>query len=130
MEPISTTLITAPLVDKLITDLVIPKIEKFSKYLTQKYQLNLVPKEQIFCHYIERTYRRFSIVNTLARSNNQMLLKNIYVPLTLTIEKNNKKESALLIGYPKPMNQPSQKGCISTLLIMDMAFRFLLNLED
>lgn len=84
MESVSLILLK-PLIEKIVLNLIVPKIENLSKKLGVEYNKLLIPRNEHFSEYFYRTYKRYSTVNTLAFKNNQMLLKNIYVPLTLVI---------------------------------------------
>ena len=115
MESVSLILLK-PLIEKIVLNLIVPKIENLSKKLGVEYNKLLIPRNEHFSEYFYRTYKRYSTVNTLAFKNNQMLLKNIYVPLTLVIKKDNCREKISVNSYPK-----SLIGKYSNLLIIDTA---------
>ncbi|MBO6124825.1 MAG: NACHT domain-containing protein [Bacteroidaceae bacterium] len=75
-----------PLVEKLVDKLVAPKIEMFSKWCKDKYKENLIPTAEHFQEYLERSYTRYSIINTLVFHNSQRPLKEIYIAQTLLRE--------------------------------------------
>lgn len=76
-------LAAAPLVTTLVDKLVAPKIEQFSKWCKDTNNEYLIPKAEHFQEYLERSYTKYSIVNTLIFHNSQRLLKDIYVAQTL-----------------------------------------------
>lgn len=102
---ITETIILTETVKKTITEvvkqIVAPKIDSLLKKMNLKYNELLIPRGEHFIEYLSRVYKRNSIVNTLVLRNNQMLLKNIYVPLTIVIDKDDTE--ILINGYPKKM---------------------------
>lgn len=70
------------IVEKLIT----PKIEEFTEWCKDKYNEYLIPTPEHFKEYLDRTYSKYSIINTLVFHNSQRLLKEIYVAQTLVKE--------------------------------------------
>lgn len=80
------TLAAKPLVTTLVDKLVAPKIEQFSKWCKDVNNEYLIPKAEHFQEYLERSYTKYSIVNTLVFHNSQRSLKEIYVPQTLVKE--------------------------------------------
>lgn len=112
MDPV-TAIVIKPLVDGIVSKLVIPKLEKLAARLGLEYEKLLIPKGEHFSEYFHRTYRKYSTVNTLAFKNNQVPLKEIYIPLTLTIEKNKKNKSVKIEGYPKTLADQYQKILIT-----------------
>ena len=85
---LETTLALAakPLVTALVDKLVVPKLKQFSKWCKDKNKEYLIPKAEHFQEYLERSYTKYSIVNTLVFHNSQRLLKEIYVAQTLVKE--------------------------------------------
>ena len=79
-------LIAKPLVEALVDKLVAPKIEQFSKLCKEINNEHLIPKAEHFQEYLERSYAKYSIVNTLVFHNSQRLLKEIYVAQTIVKE--------------------------------------------
>lgn len=75
-----------PLVTALVEKLVAPKIEQFSKLCKDIKNEYLIPKAEHFQEYLERSYAKYSIVNTLVFHNSQRLLKEIYVAQTIVKE--------------------------------------------
>lgn len=105
-----------PLIEKIVSTFIVPKLERLSNKLGIEYSKLLIPRNEHFLEYFHRTYKRYSTVNTLAFKNNQMSLKNIYVPLTLIIDKENRGERVSVDSYPK-----SLISRYSNLLIIDTA---------
>lgn len=67
-----------PMIDGIISKIVVPKLEILSTRIGLEYNKLLIPRGEHFSEYFYRTYKRYSIVNTLVFKNNQMLLKDIY----------------------------------------------------
>ncbi|MBR6988265.1 MAG: NACHT domain-containing protein [Bacteroidaceae bacterium] len=85
-ETAAIEIVAKPLVSKLVEKLVAPKIEQFSKWCKENYNELLIPKAEHFQEYLERSYAKYSIVNTLVFHNSQRLLKEIYVAQTIVKE--------------------------------------------
>lgn len=75
-----------PLVTALVDKLIVPKIEQFSRLCKDINNEYLIPKAEHFQEYLERSYTKYSIVNTLVFHNSQRLLKEIYVAQTIVKE--------------------------------------------
>lgn len=104
-------------VSEVIDRIIAPKIKQFSERIGLTYEKLLIPKGEHFTEYLNRSYKKHSIVNTLVLRNRQMLLKDIYQPLTLIINRNgHQKDEYKIEGYPK--NLLDQYRC---LLITDTA---------
>lgn len=76
-----------PAISSLVSDFITPKIKKFADKLEIKYNEILIPRGEHFEEYLHRTYKKYSIINTIALKNEQKLLKDLYLPLTL-VKKN------------------------------------------
>ena len=104
-----------PLVEALVNKLVVPKIEKCSKWCKGKYKEYMIPRAEHFQDYLERAYAKYSIVNTLVFHNSQRLLKDIYV--TQTIHKTNSswddEETTSIDHFPKELLKKYQKMLIT-----------------
>ena len=75
-----------PVIDTLIKDVIAPKITKFAEKCKLKYDELLIPKGEHFEEYLYRTYKKYSIMNTLVFKNEQKLINDLYIPLTLVKE--------------------------------------------
>ena len=75
-----------PLVEKVVTELITPKITQFAGWCKGKYNKNLIPTVEHFQEYLERTYDKYSIINTLVLHNTRLKLKDIYVAQSLVKE--------------------------------------------
>lgn len=104
-----------PLVEKLVDKLVTPKIEMFSKWCKDKYNENLIPTAEHFQEYIERSYTRYSIINTLVFHNSQRSLKEIYIAQTLLRENcsDNNKETIKIDKLPVSLIKKYKKILIT-----------------
>ncbi len=74
---------TKPLIDSLINNVIKPKLEKFAEKCSLKYDELLIPRGEHFQEYLYRTYKKYSILNTLVFKNEQRLLNDLYIPLTI-----------------------------------------------
>lgn len=104
-----------PLIDNLINKLVVPKIERFVESCNLKYNELLIPKGEHFEEYLYRTYKKYSIINTLVFKNERRLLKELYVPLTLKRDKcQSGNETLLKIDkYPSELIKDCDKVLIT-----------------
>ena len=82
------------LVTALVNKLVAPKIEQFSKLCKDINNEYLIPKAEHFQEYLERTYEKYSIINTIVLPNTRLKLKDIYIPQTLVKEDVYKSDEA------------------------------------
>lgn len=93
-----------PYIDHILSKIIIPKIDSFIKHLGIKYNELLVPKGEHFREYLYRTYKKYSFINTLVLKNEQRLLKNLYIPLTIYKSsfhnEEEKEEKTKINGYP------------------------------
>lgn len=104
-------------VSVVVDKIVAPKIKKLSQRIGLTYDKLFIPKEEHFAEYLNRSYKKHSIVNTLVLRNRQMLLKSIYQPLTLIVNRDGyQKDEYKIEGYPKDIL--AQYRC---LLITDTA---------
>lgn len=83
-----------PVIDTLVQNVIIPKIKDFSKKCNLKYNEIMIPRGEHFNEYLCRTYEKYSVLNTMVFKNEQRLLKDLYIPLTLVKEKQNNRENA------------------------------------
>lgn len=73
--------------------------------------------KELFLPYLEDAYRSFSKINTMVTTDNKRFLKDIYVPLTLSDDKNrNGKQEIVVNGLPDVFNVKGKK-----VLIVDRA---------
>lgn len=112
MDPVS-TLAIKPMIDGIVSKIVIPKLEKLATRVGLEYNKLLVPKGEHFSEYLYRTYKRYSVINTLVLRNNQRSLKDLYVPLTLSIDKTAEKRSLKIEGYPQSIINEYQKVLVT-----------------
>ncbi len=70
-----------PLVEKVVVELITPKIKQFAEWCKGTYKEEFIPTAEHFQEYLERSYTKYSIVNTLVFHNSQRLLKDIYVAI-------------------------------------------------
>ena len=91
-----------PVIDSFITNVIAPKLNSFAELCHLKYNELLIPREEHFQEYLFRTYKKYSIINTLVLKNEQRLLKDLYIPLSICKENLHSKESekTKIEGYP------------------------------
>lgn len=91
-----------PMIDSLISKVIKPKIDQFVEKCKLNYENLLIPKREHFEEYLYRTYKKYSIINTLVFKNEQRLLKDLYIPLTIKKEDhhNNIKKTIKIDQYP------------------------------
>lgn len=108
-----------PVISSLVKNVITPQIQKFAEKVHIAYNELLIPRGEHFEEYFYRTFKKYSILNTLVFKNEQRLLKDLYIPLTLVkddyqIQKN--KERTKIDKYPAELI----KNC-SKILITDTA---------
>ena len=91
LEAAAIATVAKPLVEKVVMELISPKIKQFADWCKGKYKEELIPTAEHFQEYLERIYEKYSCINVLAIPNSQFLLKDIYV--TQTLVKCNRFES-------------------------------------
>ena len=108
--------VAKPFIESLISNIVVPKIDKFIERLGIEYNKNLIPQREHFMEYFYRSYKKYSILNTLVFRNSQRELNDLYIPLTLNIRTNNADQRIKIEGYPQELLLNYQK-----LLVIDSA---------
>lgn len=118
MDTAALATVAQPLVSTLVDKLVAPKLEQFSKWCKDINNEYFIPKAEHFQEYLERSYTKYSIVNTLVFHNSQRLLKDIYVAQTLVNEHSSEdvEETAKIDKLPVSLIKKYKK-----LLITDTA---------
>ena len=86
LETAAIASVAKPLIEKMVVELITPKITQFAGWCKGKYKENMIPTAEHFQEYLERSYVKYSIVNTLVFHNSQRLLKEIYVAQTIVKE--------------------------------------------
>lgn len=104
-----------PLIDTLINNVIKPKLEKFAETCSLKYDELLIPRGEHFEEYLYRTYKKYSIINTLVFKNERRLIKDLYIPLTIKKnERQNGNEKQIKIDkYPKDLINEFDKVLIT-----------------
>ena len=107
-----------PIISSLVKELIIPKIKSFAESCHIAYNDIMIPKGEHFEEYLFRTYKRYSVINTLVFKNEQRLLKDLYVPLTISkvVFQRQEKENYKIEKYPIELLRKYDK-----LLITDTA---------
>ena len=94
-----------PMVDILMNNIIKPKIDKFVETCGLKYDELFIPRGEHFEEYLYRTYKKYSIINTLVFKNERRLLRDLYIPLTLRKDtcQNHHETQIRIEGYPKEL---------------------------
>lgn len=82
--------IAKPFIEPLVTTFITPYIKRVEKWLTEKGVEKKVIAgfiEKKFDEYLERAYQNFSSINILVFPNQQINIKEIYVPLSIVCTK-------------------------------------------
>lgn len=92
-----------PFIDSLLEKLIVPKFKALGDKCKLEYNKYLVPITEHFEEYLYRSYKKYSFINTLVLKNQQKLLKNIYLPLTLQVRDYGYSSivKQRITGYPK-----------------------------
>ncbi len=92
-----------PAIDLIVKTIITPKIQEFAKSLKLSYKEIMIPRGEHFEEYFYRAYKKYSIINTLVFKNEQRLIKDLYIPLTVWREDTHsrKTESIKISEYPK-----------------------------
>lgn len=92
-----------PMIDSLMNKVIKPKIDQFVETCKLNCEEHLIPQREHFEEYLYRTYKKYSIINTLVFKNEQRLLKDLYIPLTIVKEDRhlNKRTAIKIDKYPQ-----------------------------
>jgi len=106
--------IAKPFIDPIISTLIKPKIESLGKWIKRqeiKGQADENWFENKFEEYLARTYNRCQNINILIFQNQQIKIKDIYIPLTIQSTKDRK--SYQIQDFSLDYIKPYQKMLIS-----------------
>ena len=93
-----------PLVEMFVKNYVTPSLAKVLHSVAKSSKQNLMKCSEAFADYYEHAYESYSIINTLAFKERVKNLKDIYIPLTLSLSGNHcKKHSVKINSYPKEL---------------------------
>ena len=96
------TMMAKPFIDGVVKEMIIPKMKAFCDNLAEGVAIDCIPKTEHFQEYLFRSYKKYGIVNTLVQNNQQMELKDVYIPLTLKPTNSKDRYKFVLIdGFPK-----------------------------
>ena len=133
-----------PLIKKMVDDVIAPKLEQFAETVKMKKDEYLIPRREHFEEYLFRSYKNYNIVNTLVLRNEQKLLLDLYVPLSLVKRKYQWEagEKTIIDKYPidlvkkynkkkstKKANPPTNiylKNCMMILSVSSLKRVFIL----
>lgn len=98
----------------VVQEFLAPKLRQCAEDFSLDIKEMLTTRGEHFEEYLERTYAKNEIMNTIVHGNTQLKLKDIYVPLTLIEEIGNPKRVEQQInGYPKGLMDKYQKILIT-----------------
>ena len=92
-----------PVISSLVKNVITPQIQKFAEKVHIAYNELLIPRGEHFEEYLFRTYKKYSIINTLVFKNEQRLLKDLYIPLSIIRDdylRRKDKEQVKIDKYP------------------------------
>lgn len=118
LETAATTAIVSaakPLVKPFVEKYVTSKLQSFAEWCKKKHKEVMIPTAEHFQEYLERSYDKYSIVNTLVFHNSQRQLKDIYVAQTLIKENRigDDEEKTKIEGLPAELIKKYQKILIT-----------------
>ncbi len=111
-----------PVISTLVKNVITPQIQKFADKVHIAYNELLIPRGEHFEEYFYRTFKKYSIMNTLVFKNEQRLLKDLYIPLTLVRDdypKKKDKEQTKVDKYPADLIRNYNKILITDTAGMD-----------
>jgi len=92
--------VATPLIKSIVDVFVTPKLEAFrDKDINKK-----LPTEKNFTEYLDRTFKKLVVINTLVFHNSQRLLNDIYIPLTISQTNGNNREEVTIDNYPQKLS--------------------------
>jgi predicted NACHT family NTPase len=106
--------IAKPFIDPIISTIISPKIKLLEKWIKrQKTEGDLIDNffESKFTEYLNRSYQKFSTLNILVFPNQQINIKSIYLPLSITSTKDHNKYK--IDTFKKEFIEPYQRILIS-----------------
>ena len=92
-----------PVISSLVKNVITPQIQKFAEKVHIAYNELLIPRGEHFEEYLFRAYKKYSIINTLVFKNEQRLLKDLYIPLSIIRDdylRRKDKEQVKIDKYP------------------------------
>ena len=86
------------------------------RVVRRDFDINVEPIGKHFSEYLKRTYEKNSILNTLVYRNQQKLLRDLYIPLTLVpdgVEKPTSNDMVKIDGYPRSLIEEYRRVLIT-----------------
>ncbi|WP_413669549.1 NACHT domain-containing NTPase [Mucilaginibacter sp. Mucisp86] len=92
---------SAPIIKLFVDTFLSKKLEKVKDELSLEYKKNIIGIEKYLTEYFERTYTKYSVINTLVFSNSEKLLKDLFIPLTIKeVSEKERKKKYKIDGFP------------------------------
>lgn len=91
-------------VQHIVGKMIMPALARLAESVRKDFELNVEPLGKHFGQYLERMYEKNSILNTLVFHNQQKLLRDLYIPLTLEldgVDSGKARESVKIESYPR-----------------------------
>lgn len=94
------SVLTSNIIELCVRKCIIPKVDSFAKSCKDLYNDYMIPKREHFEEYLYRSYKKYSILNTLVLKNQQKNLKDLYIPLTIQKCGNSNRIAERIDKYP------------------------------
>lgn len=93
-------MLAKPFIEGVVKDVINPKMNSFCREVIEGVKVDSVPKPEHFQEYLFKSYKKYGTINTLVQNNQQVELKNIYIPLTLKpVNSIKRNENVLIDGF-------------------------------
>ena len=95
--------VVAKAISSVVTKYLIPGAKSLFEQVVLAYNIDVVHLGEHFEEYLKRSYKNYSIINTLAFPNQQKALRSVYLPLTLVSSDysiNNSAPPCRVNGFP------------------------------
>jgi len=92
--------VATPLIKSIVDVFVTPKLEA----IRDKDKNKKLPTERNFTEYLDRTFKKLAVINTLVFHNSQRLMNDIYIPLTISQTNGNNRKKVTIENYPQKLS--------------------------
>lgn len=101
----------SPVIKSLVDTFVTPNLLSLKKRFNLDYKKYHIPTESHFSEYFHRAYKKYCVLNTLVFNNSQRILKDIYIPLSIST--NRGANGFKINSYPKGLLNKYEKILIT-----------------
>lgn len=105
--------IAAPLTKVVFDTFLKPKLEEIKKSWKRDKNIIDYAFEDKFLEYLNETYEKNAILNTVAFKRRKILLEDVYIPLTIQYRDNDNRGSILIDQYSESIFRESNKILIT-----------------